>query len=76
MPSIDVRSAAGRFEVEIDKIAADGDTILLVGTMDGLDCTTVVQGRDAWRMLRLGLRREVLGCMLRSWRRPRRAAAR
>jgi hypothetical protein len=75
MATIDVKSAAGKFEVEIEKVTAVGDQILLVGTMDGLDCTTVVPAREAFRLLRLGLRREVLSCLFRSLRRARLASS-
>ncbi len=70
MATIDVRSAAGRFEVEIQKITVDGDRILLGGTMDGLDCTSVVSGRDALRLGLLGMRIGVIFCVLRALVRP------
>jgi hypothetical protein len=68
--SIDVRSAAGRFDVEIEKITVDGDKILLGGTMDGLDCTSVISGSDALRLARLGMHTQVVGCLLRALLRP------
>lgn len=74
MASIDVRSAAGRFEVEIQKITVEGDSILLAGTMDGLDCTSVISGRDALRLGLLGLRVNVVVCVLRALLRPGRGS--
>lgn len=65
MARMEIKSAAGGFEMEIEKVTVDGDKIVLVGALDGLDCRTVVDSGEVLSLMRLGCRRDVAMCLIK-----------
>lgn len=60
MPIMNVKSAAGGFDVEVDEIRAEGGTLVLLGTLDGMDCRTEVPNGEVLKLVRLGCKPAVI----------------
>jgi hypothetical protein len=63
---LEVRSGAGSFHVTMERVAVDGETIVLHGTVDEWDSRTILTPAEAWRTLRVVLRWPVIRLLLSS----------
>jgi hypothetical protein len=60
-----VKSAAGGFEVEVDAIQAQDGKLVLLGTLDGMDCRTEVANGEVLKLVRLGCKPDVIRALLK-----------
>jgi hypothetical protein len=72
---LSVKSAAGGFEVEVDAIRAEDGKVVLLGTLDGMDCRTEVANVEVLKLVRLGCKPDVIRALLKQLLARRRRAA-
>jgi hypothetical protein len=60
-----VKSAAGGFDVEVDEIRAEDGKLVLLGTLDGMDCRTEVANGELVKLVRLGCKPAVIRALAR-----------
>lgn len=63
-----VKSVAGGFDVAVADLRVEDGKLVVLGTLDGMDCRTELAADDVLRLARLALRPDVIRAVLRELR--------
>jgi len=63
---MDVKSGAGTFHIEIERITVQAKHVALVGTIDEMECRTLVSPREFFRLFGLAIRPQIIWFLVKS----------
>ena len=63
---MDVKSGAGTFHIEIARITIKAKHVALVGTIDEMECSTLVRPREFFRLFGLAIRPRIIWFLVKS----------